>query len=266
MTTSTGVKAAAKESELFVQSLARGLATIEAFDAQHPELTLSEVATRSGVSRASARRFLHTLVDLGFAATDGRLFRLTPRVLRLGYAYLASQPLPGLVGPYLQELSDQVGESVSASELDGSEVVYVARVQTRRIMHVAIGVGTRFPAATTSMGRVLLAGLPPAEALRRMRAASIPALTARTLTSPEAVATELDRVREQGWCLVDQELEAGLRSVAAPVHGPDGTVVCAVNVSLSVAGSDDDASAAAERVLAPLLQCASDIEAALARR
>jgi IclR family pca regulon transcriptional regulator len=261
VTESTEVK-----SELFVQSLARGLATIEAFDAEHAELTLSEVALRSGVSRASARRFLHTLVDLGFAATDGRYFRLTPRVLRLGYAYLASQPLPALVGPYLQELSEQVGESVSASELDGSEVVYVARVQTRRIMHVAIGVGTRFPAATTSMGRVLLAGLAPDEALRLITSAPIPALTTRTLTSPEAVAAELERVREQGWCLVDQELEAGLRSVAVPVHGPGGAVICAVNVSLSVAGPDDDAAAAAQRVLTPLLDCAADIEAALARR
>lgn len=253
-------------SELFVQSLARGLATIEAFDEEHPELTLTQVAARSDMSRASARRFLHTLVELGMAATDGRVFRLTPRVLRLGYAYLASQPLPGLVGPYLSELSEKVGESASASELDGTDVVYVARVQTRRIMHVAIGVGTRFPAAATSMGRVLLAGLEPEEALRRLRAEKIPALTARTLTSPETVAEELARVREQGWCLVDQELEAGLRSVAAPVHGPDGTVACAVNVSLSVAGGDDDAGAAARRVLPDLLDCAAEIEAALARR
>jgi IclR family pca regulon transcriptional regulator len=255
-----------KESDLFVQSLARGLAIIEVFDGEHPELTLSEVASRAGVSRASARRFLHTLVDLGMAATDSRVFRLTPRVLRLGYAYLASQPLPGLVAPFLHDLSEQVGESASASELDGADVVYVARVQTRRIMHVAIGVGTRFPAATTSMGRVLLAGLDPEEALRRMQTSPIPSLTGRTMTDPEQVTRELERVRDQGWCLVDQELEAGLRSVAAPVHGPDGSVMCAINVSLSVAGPDDDAAAAAQRVLPPLLACAADIEAALARR
>lgn len=250
---------------LTVQSLARGLSVIEAFDAEHPELTLSEVAARVGLSRASARRFLHTLVELGFAATDGRHFRLTPRVLRLGYAFLASQPLPALVEPFLRELSEQLGESASASQLDGGDVVYVARVQTRRIMHVAIGVGTRFPAAATSMGRVLLADLEPAEALRVLTASPIPALTPATLTDPAAVAAELERVREQGWCLVDQELEAGLRSVAVPVHDAAGRVVCALNVSLPVLGRDD-AAAAARRVLPALRATAAEVQEALTTR
>lgn len=251
---------------LFVQSLARGLAVIGAFDERHPELTLSEAAARTGLSRASARRFLHTLVELGYAATDGKSFRLTPRVLRLGFAYLASQPLAGIATPFLEELSAQVGESASASELDGADVVYVARVQTRRIMHVAIGVGTRFPAAATSMGRVLLAGLDPRRVQELLRAQPVPALTPRTLTDPAAILAELDRVREQGYCLVDQELESGLRSVAVPVLDDAGSVVCALNVSLSVAGPDENAEAAAQRVLPALRRTAADVQAALTTR
>lgn len=251
---------------LFVQSLARGLAVMAAFDAEHSELTLSEAALRTGLSRASARRLLHTLVELGYAVTDGKAFRLTPRVLRLGFAYLASQPLAATVTPYLEELSERVGESASASELDGADVVYVARVQTRRIMHVAIGVGTRFPAAATSMGRVLLAGLEPERVRSLLVAEPVPALTARTLTDPEAILAELALVRRQGYCLVDQELEAGLRSVAVPVLDDAGRVACALNVSLSVAGPDDDAEAAALRVLPALRNAAAQVQAALTTR
>jgi len=246
-----------------VQSLARGLAVIEAFSAERPEMSLSEVAEATGIPRAAARRFLHTLVQLGYAVTDGRAFRLTPRVLGLGYAYLSSQPLPERITPVLQELSDEVGESASASVLDGADVVYVARVQTRRIMHIAIGVGTRFPAAATSMGRVLLAGLEPGEAAALLDAHPVPALTPRTLTDPARVLRELQRVREAGWCLVDQELEDGLRSVAVPVHDAAGRVACALNVSLPVTGRDADAATAAERVLPALRAAAERAQAAL---
>src|SRR5690242_2893586 len=142
----------------FVQSLERGLAVIRAFDADHPQLTLSEVARATGLTRAAARRFLLTLVELGYVRTDGRLFALRPRVLELGYAYLSSLTLPEVAEPHLEQLVATVRESSSVSVLDRDEVVYVARVATKRIMRVAISVGTRFPAYATSMGRVLLAG------------------------------------------------------------------------------------------------------------
>ncbi len=144
----------------FVQSLERGLAVIKAFDSTNPELTLSEVAREAGLTRAAARRFLLTLIDLGYVRVEGRLFALRPRVLELGYAYLSSLTLPELAQPHMEELVARIHESCSVSVLDGNEVVYVARVPTHRIMRVAISVGTRFPAFATSMGRVLLAALP----------------------------------------------------------------------------------------------------------
>src|SRR5688500_8804191 len=147
----------------FVQSLERGLAVIRAFDASHSELTLSEVAASTGVTRAAARRFLLTLAVLGYVRSDGRLFSLTPRVLELGYAYLSSFSLPDVAEPHLEALVAEVNESSSVSVLDGDDVVYIARVPTSRIMTVAISVGTRFPAYATSMGRVLLAGLSDAD-------------------------------------------------------------------------------------------------------
>ena len=175
-----------------VQSLARGLAVIRAFDADHPAMTLSGVAEATGLSRATARRFLRTLEALGYVRSDGRDFALTPRVLELGTAYLSSLSLPELVQPHLERLSERLDESVSAAVLDGEDVVYVARVAVRRIMSVAITIGTRFPAARTSMGHVLLEG--------------------------------------RDWAMADGELEPGLRAIAAPLHGRAG-VIAAVNVS-----------------------------------
>src|ERR1700678_2008718 len=144
----------------FVQSLERGLAVIRAFDADHPSLTLSEVATSTGLSRAAARRFLRTLVQLGYMRSNGSRFALRPKILELGYAYLSSLTLPEVAMPHLEQLVEQVHESSSVSELDGDDVVYIARVPTKRIMRVTISVGTRFPAYATSMGRVLLAAKP----------------------------------------------------------------------------------------------------------
>lgn len=195
-------------SDDFVQSFARGLAVIRAFDAVHPELSLAEVARRAELPRAAARRFLRTLEVLGYVHSDGKTFRLTPRVLELGFAYLSALTLPEIAQPHLERLSHELDESVSAAVLDGSEIVYVARVATRRIMSVGITIGTRFPAAQTSMGRVLLAASDPGHA-------------------PE--------VPGAGWALVDQELEPGLRAIAAPVRDRSGEVVAAVNVSTSAA-------------------------------
>lgn len=241
-----------------VQSLERGLSVIRAFDQQHPKMTLSQVAKETGLSRATARRFLHTLVSLGYTATDGREFWLRPHVLELGYAYLSSISLPELATPHLRQLVDQVNESSSVSVLDGAEIVYVARVPTRRIMTVAISVGTRFPAYATSMGRVLLAGQTPQRRADLFAATSFEALTPKTTTSADELEAELVRVRERGWAMVDQELELGLRSIAAPIHNAQGNTIAAVNVSASAArGSAADVR---KRLLPALLETAAQIE------
>lgn len=231
------------DSADFVQSFARGLAVIRAFDAEHPELTLTEVARRAEIPPAAARRFLRTLEALGYVRSDGRSsatrssagrsFALTPRVLELGFSYLSALSLPEVMQPHLEALSRELGESVSAAVLAGGDIVYVARVPTRRIMTVGITIGTRFPAYATSMGRVLLSQLPPDEAADVLRAAEPSALTDRTITDLGALEAEVARVREQGWALVDGELEAGLRSLAVPVRGRDGRAAAALNVSTS---------------------------------
>ncbi len=220
-----------------VQSLARGLAVIRAFDAEHPDLSLSDVARRADITRAAAGRFLRTLEQLGYVrGTDersGRRFSLTPRVLELGFSYLSALSIPEIVQPHLETLSREIGESVSAAVLDEHEIVYVARVPTRRIMSVRITIGTRFPAFATSMGRVLLAGMPDAALDALLAASDRPSLTERTVTDAPALRAEIDRVRDQGWALIDGELEPGLRSVAVPLHDRRGDVVAAVNVSTS---------------------------------
>jgi len=250
----------------FVQSLARGLSVIRAFDADHAELTLSEVARRAGITRAAARRFLLTLESLGYVrgsngATPTRAFSLTTRVLELGFSYLSSLSLPEIVQPHLESLSREVGESVSAAVLDGADIVYVARVPTRRIMSVRITIGTRFPAYATSMGRVLLAGLPDAAADAAVAASDLASLTDRTVTDARALRGELDRVRAQGWSMIDGELEPGLRSIAAPLHARDGGVVAALNVSTSA--TRDSVEHLLEAYLPPLLRTAAAIDAEL---
>ena len=219
----------------FVQSLVRGLAVIRAFDADNAALTLADVARRTDMPRAAARRFLNTLESLGYVRTraEGRIFQLTPKVLELGFSYLSSLSLPELVQPHLERLSRDVGESASAAVLDGADIVYVARVPTRRIMNVRITIGRRFPAYATALGRVLLADLGRAELEDVLAAAAPEQLTPSTLTDAAALTAEIMRVGVQGWALVDGELEQGLRSIAAPVHSQDGRVVAAVNVSTS---------------------------------
>jgi IclR family pca regulon transcriptional regulator len=245
-----------------VQSLVRGLAVIRAFDADHPELTLSDVSRITGITRAAARRFLHTLVDIGYVRQEGRLFALRPRVLELGYAFLSSQSLPEVAQPHLEALVALVHESSSVSVLDDGDVVYVARVPTRRIMGVAISVGTRFPAYATSMGRVLLAGRSEQWLAGYLTSLRPEHLTPRTVTDPHRLREELGRVREQGWAYVDQELELGLCSLAAPVRDTAGEVVAAVNVSMHA--SRGTTSAVDVELLPPLLEAAARISADLA--
>lgn len=215
----------------FVQSLERGLLVIRAFSEEAREQTLAEVARRSGLNRASARRFLLTLEKLGYVGTDGKKFWLRPRVLDLGYAYLSSLRLWDIAQPHIQTLVASVHESSSAAVLDGDDVVYVMRVPTKRIMTVNLTVGTRLPAYPTSMGRVLLAHLPADELDAYLERVDLQPLTGRTVTDKTQLRTTIDQVRRQGWALVDQELEEGVRSVALPLHGGDGTVIAALNVS-----------------------------------
>ena len=245
----------------FVQSLERGLAVIRAFDEHNPELTLSDVARRTGLTRAAARRFLLTLADLGYVRTDERWFTLSPRILELGYAYRSSLSLPEVAEPHLERLVAEVHESSSVSVLDGEDIVYVARVPTARIMTVSINVGTRFPAYATSMGRVLLSTLPAAELDAYLERVELRPLSPRTVTSRDALRVALDKVREQGWALVDQELEEGLRSVAAPIRGRSGETIAAVN--LSAHASRLTIEAARRGMVPALLATAARIEADL---
>ncbi len=248
----------------FVQSMARGLAVIKAFDETHQELTLSEVASITGLARAAARRFLLTLAELGYVRTDGRRFSLTPRVLELGYAYLSSLSLPQIAEPHLERLVAEVQETASVTVLDDTDIVYVARVTTSRIMRVTISIGTRFPAYATSMGRVLLADLTEQELDVYLERVSMRPITPRTITDPDVLRAELDRVREQGWALVDQELEEGLRSLAAPISDRSGRTTAAVNIATHATRTS---AAEARRSLLPVLlrtagQIGADLQAA----
>jgi len=247
----------------YVQSLERGLSVITAFGPDAQELTLSEVARSTGLTRAAARRFLLTLADLGFVRHDGRLFRLTPRVLSLGYAFLSSLSLPAVAEPHLEWLAHEVRESSSMSVLDGRDIVYVARVPTSRIMAVAISVGTRFPAYATSMGRVLLAGLDDRALEEHLADLDLQSFTSHTVRSAGALRERVQEARRQGWALVDQELDHGLRSIAAPVRDRSGTVVAAVNVSSHV--SRVTRAAARRELLPPLLHAVAEIETDLSR-
>jgi IclR family pca regulon transcriptional regulator len=216
----------------FVQSLERGLNVIKAFDGDHPRLTLSEVATRTGLTRAAARRFLLTLESIGYVRSQDRRFSLRPAVLELAHSYLSSMDLPEIAMPHLESLATQVEAASSISVLDRQDIVYVARVATKRIMSVNINVGTRFPAAATSMGRAILAFLPENELDAQLRGLKLEARTPYTVTKAKPLRAEIDRVRQQGWCLLDQELEVGLRALAAPIRDSTGYPVAAINVSM----------------------------------
>lgn len=213
--------------------LAKGLAVIETFGTTNPRQSISDVAAASGLDRATARRCLLTLAHHGYADWDGKFFTLTPRVLRLGTACLASMPLPAIVQPALDALSDQIGESSSVSILEGDEIVYIARAAQRKVMSISLMPGSRLPAYCTSMGRIMLASLPESEARARLGTARFPARTPHTLTDPEAVMAELARIRAQGFAVNDQEVELGLRSVAVPLTNARGKVIAALNLGFA---------------------------------
>ncbi len=246
-----------RPGDAYVQSFARGLAVIRSFSAAHPQQTLTEVAQRTGLTRAGARRILLTLESLGYVSSHGRQFSLTARILDLGFAYLSSLPLWNLAEPVMEALVAELKESCSAAVLDGADIVYVLRVPTHKIMSITLGIGSRLPAAATSMGRVLLAELAPEALDALLRQRPLAAHTPRTITDRARFAEELARVRAQGWCLVDQELEEGLVSLAVPIRDRAGRVIAAMNVSGQVLRTSP--AAMVERFLPRLREAAGRI-------
>ena len=220
-----------KPGDSYVQSFARGLEVIRSFSASAPQQTLSEVAAQTGLTRAGARRILLTLQTLGYVESDSRLFRLTPRILDLGFAYLSSMPIWDLAEPVMEELVEQVRESCSAAVLDGLDIVYVLRLPTHKIMRTNLGVGSRLPAAWTSMGRVLLAGLPDDTLVARLQGLPPQRFTQHTTVDLPNLLAHIRQARTQGWCLINQELEEGLISIAAPLTNRAGQTVAALNIS-----------------------------------
>ena len=223
----------------YVGALAAGLEVLQAFDAEHARMTLSEVAARTEMDRAKARRFLLTLHALGFVKRSGRQFELTPRVLQLGYAYQASNNYRAVILQHLEDITAELGESSSLAVLDSDDVVYVLRSSARhRLMAITLSVGTRLPAAYTSMGRVLLGQLSEAELDVYFARVTLHAFTALSVTRPAALKEEIIKAREQGYAIVDQELDSGLRSVAVPVFAGNGELLGAINISTNAARVD----------------------------
>jgi IclR family pca regulon transcriptional regulator len=244
-----------------MSGLAKGLTVIETFTADRPRQSIAEVSAASGLDRATARRCLLTLAQQGYADYDGKFFTLTPRVLRLGTACLATMPLPQMVQPFLERLSEALGESSSVSILDEDEIVYVARAAQRKVMSIALMPGSRLPAFCTSMGRVLLAALAPDDALQRLVRRPLVARTARTMTEPAAVMERLAEVRVQGFSVNDEEVELGLRSIAVPVLNARGVTVAALNLGLPVRG--EAANSLPARYLPALLQVQAELRQVL---
>ena len=214
----------------YVSSLARGLEVLRAFNRTRRKMTLSEVAAETGNTRAGARRILLTLVREGYAVADGKLFDLTPQVLELGFSVLSSKGVWDIARPFIDHLSDEIQESVSAAVLDKSDVVYVTGAQYHRVISVGIIVGGRFPAAQTATGRVLLAVQPEETWTKFIQNMPLDRRTDRTVTDPVEFRRILEDVRDKGWCLVDQELEIGLMSIAVPVYNSAGVIVGSINV------------------------------------
>lgn len=213
-----------------INGLVKGLAVIECFDEEHASQSITDVANRTGLERATARRCLLTLTHLGYATYDGKFFRLTPRVLNLGHSYLAATPLPRLLQPFLDELSAQTNESSSAAVLDGTEILYIARASHRRVMSINLGAGARLPAYCTSMGRTLLAAMQPPAAREVLERSELLAYTEKTKADLATIETELAVIAAQGFAVIDQELELGLCSIAVPLVNAQGATVAALNI------------------------------------
>lgn len=247
----------------YVSSLARGLEVLRAFNRTRRKMTLSEVAAETGNTRAGARRILLTLVHEGYAVADGKLFDLTPQVLELGYSVLSSKGAWDIARPFIDHLSNELRESVSAAVLDRFDVVYVSGAQYHRVISVGISVGARFPAHCTATGRVLLAAQPPEMWPGMLQHIPLTRMTEHTVTDPGEFRRVLEQVREQGWSLVDQELETGLMSIAVPLHNSAGGLVGAINVGVPTVRMGP--AAAIEYVLPKLQETVRNISDSLKR-
>ncbi|MEU4524532.1 IclR family transcriptional regulator C-terminal domain-containing protein [Amycolatopsis sp. NPDC024027] len=247
----------------FIEALARGLEVITAFGPHRPEMTLAEVATATGLARPTARRILLTLEELGYVRTDGRGYALTPRVLDLGVAYVRSMGLWDVARPHLERLVARTNESCSIAQLDGSDIVYVARVAVPKIVGLSVQIGTRFPALPTSLGKVQLAALPTDELEAVLAQASRSGLVPRWQPDRAERDAELREVRARGWALTDEQLALGIRSVAAPLRDGSGRVIAGVNVNCHAA--ETPVEKLLEHHLPLLLQTAGEISADFAR-
>jgi IclR family pca regulon transcriptional regulator len=214
----------------YVNSLARGLEVICAFTRSTPRMSLSDVARATGMTRATARRLLLTLVREGYAQQQGKYFSLRPKILRLGYSALSSMNIWDVAQPIMTQLADKLKESCFAAVLDGHDVVYVARANSDRLVNIGITIGSRAPAHAVSTGRVLLAALPEAELQQYLESVELARFTPNTIVSKVKLRELIDEARAIGWSIVDQELEIGLRSISVPIRNAEGTVVAALNV------------------------------------
>jgi IclR family pca regulon transcriptional regulator len=246
----------------FMTSLARGLIVIQAFTQQHPQMTISQLSVKTGLSRAAVRRCLYTLTKLGFAgAEDGQRYALRPRMLTLSHTYTTSSALSTAAQPILERMSASFRESFSVATLDGEDIVYIARTTVSRVMAVDLHIGSRLPAYCTSMGRVLLAYLPNEQLEQYLAKVDLVPHTTRTITTVDKLRLALRNVRRLGYALVDQELEVGLRSLAVPVYAPSGRVVATVNLSGNAPRMP--VFEMQTQFLAPLRQAASELSAFL---
>lgn len=248
----------------FIEALARGLDVIRAFDAAEPELSMAGLAERTGLARPTVRRILLTLEELGYVRATRNGFCLTPRVVELGLSYVHSMGLWEIARPHMEALVERTGESSSIAQLDGSDIVYVARVAVPKIIALRVVIGTRFPAASTSLGKVLLSGLPSAEVKAVLAQPSRAGVIARRTPSSADLRAELRETRARGWCLTDEALAAGVRSVAAPLRDGDGRVVAALNVTVHAA--ETSVETLVERHLPHLISAAAAISGDLALR
>jgi IclR family pca regulon transcriptional regulator len=247
----------------FVEALAKGIAILESFDASHPEMTLSEVAKRVGLSPAAARRSLLTLQALGYVDQTGKRFHLRPKIMTLGSAFYFSARIEEVLQPDLRELVEKFGDASSAGTLDGEDVIYVAHVSVQRARRAAAVMGARYPAFATSLGRVLLAGLSDEALERYLSKVRLTALTSRTITDTEALRREILVVRETGYATTVDQLDYGITALAVPIRDMEGRTIAALNTS-GYTGIVTPETLVAERLPA-LRQAASHIAHAITR-
>lgn len=245
----------------FMTSLARGLAVVKAFSDHRRAMTIAQISHKTGIPRAAVRRCLYTLKQLGYADSEANNFYLKPRILSLGYAYLSSTPLTVAAQPCLNQLSRTLNESCSLAVLEDDEVLYISRSQTSRVLSVSLNAGSRLPAYCTGLGRVLLAGLPEAELNAYFSRVKLVAFTDRTEVSEQQLRTIIAEVRQRGYSIVEEELEAGLRSIAVPIRGASGATMAALNVGTQA--NRIERSKVEQTYLPALLNAASELSVLL---